>query len=91
MAMMEDFADATTCALSDFSGSLSGSDADVLSSTDCAFANITGSVDGVEGDEIAGAFADALGCCSRSPGSALADIPGSTTNVSAGATGLALA
>jgi hypothetical protein len=77
MAMVEDFADPATCSLGDFACALRGTNADVLSGDACAFADVAGGVDGVEGDEIAGAFADPLGCGSGSLGSALADVAGS--------------
>jgi hypothetical protein len=85
MAVVEDFADAATCALGDFAGSLTGSNAYVLSGDGCALAHVTGGVDGVEGDEIAGAFAYALGCGSSSLAGALADVTGSAADVTAGA------
>jgi hypothetical protein len=90
MAVVEDFADATTCALGDFACALSGTDADVLAGDGCAFADVARGVDGVEGDEIAGALADALGCLSGSLGGALADVAGSAADVTAGAAGLGL-
>jgi len=90
MAMVEDFADAATCALGDFARALSGTDADVLAGDGCAFADVAGGVDGVEGDEIDRAFADALGCRSGSLGGALADVAGSAADVTAGAAGLGL-
>jgi hypothetical protein len=65
MAVVEDFADAATCALGDFACALRGADADVLAGDACAFANVFRGSSGVEGDEIAGAFADALGCLSE--------------------------
>ena len=55
-----------------------------------AFADVAGGVDGVEGDEIAGAFADALGCLSGSFRGALAYVSGSAADVTAGAAGLGL-
>jgi hypothetical protein len=90
MAMVEDFADAAACALGDFACALGGTDTDVLSGDACALADVAGGVDGVEGDEIAGAFADALGCLSGSLGGALADVAGSAADVTAGAAGLGL-
>ena len=90
MAVVEDFADAATCALGDFTGALGGADADVLFGDTCAFADVAGGVEGVEGDEIAGAFADALGCLSGSLGGALADVAGSAADVTARAAGLGL-
>jgi hypothetical protein len=90
MAVVEDFADAATCALGDFACALGGSDADVLSGDACALADVARGVDGVEGDEIAGTFADALGCGSGSLGGALADVSGSAADITAGAAGLGL-
>jgi hypothetical protein len=90
MAMVEDFADAATCSLGDFACALRGTDANVLAGDGRAFADVAGGVDGVEGDEIAGTFADALGCGSGSFGGAFADIAGSAANVTAGAAGLGL-
>jgi hypothetical protein len=90
MAMMEDFANAATCALRDFACALSGADADVLSGDCCTLADVTGGVDGVECDEIAGTFADALGCGSGSLCGTLADVARSAANVTAGAAGLGL-
>jgi hypothetical protein len=90
MAMVEDFANAATCALGDFACALSGTDADVLAGDACAFADVFRGSGGVKGDEIAGAFADALGCGSGSLGSALADVAGSAADVTAGAAGLGL-
>jgi hypothetical protein len=90
MAMVEDFADASTCALGDFARALNGADAHVLAGDGCAFADVTGGVDGVKGDEIFGAFADTLGCGSGSFGGALADVAGSAADVTAGAAGLGL-
>jgi len=90
MAMVEDLADAATCALGDFACALGGTDADVPSGNGCSFADVACGVEGVEGDEIAGAFADALGCGSGSLGSALADVAGSAADVTAGAAGLGL-
>jgi hypothetical protein len=90
MTMVEDFADASTCALGDFAGALSGTDADVLAGDACAFADVGCGADRVQGDEIAGAFADALGCRSGSPGGALADVAGSAANITARAAGLGL-
>jgi hypothetical protein len=90
MAMVEDFADAATCALGDFACALSGTDAHVLAGEGRAFADVAGGVDGVEGDEISGAFADTLGRGSGSFGGALADVAGSAADVTAGAAGLGL-
>jgi hypothetical protein len=90
MAVVEDFADAATCALCDFTCSLGGTDTDVLSGDACALADIACGVDGVEGDEIACAFTDAFGCGSGSLGGALADVAGSAAYVTAGAAGLGL-
>jgi hypothetical protein len=90
MAVVEDFADAATRPLGDLACALCGTDADVLASDACAFANVACGVHGVEGDEIAGAFADALGCLSGSLGGALADVAGSAADVTAGAAGLGL-
>ena len=90
MAVVEDFADAATCALDDLACALGGTNADVLARDTCAFANVACGVDGVEGDEIAGALADALGCLSGSLGGALADVSGSAADVTARAAGLGL-
>jgi hypothetical protein len=90
MAVVEDFADAAACTLGDFACALSGTDADILTGDGRAFADIAGGFAGVEGDEIAGTFADALGCRSGSLGSALADVAGSAADVTAGAAGLGL-
>jgi hypothetical protein len=90
MAVVEDFADATTCALGDFACALRGTDADVLAGEARAFANVPGSVEGVEGDEVACAFADAFGRRSGSLGGALADVARSAADVTTGATGLGL-
>jgi hypothetical protein len=90
MAVVEDFADAATCALSDFACALGSADTDVLAGDTCTLADVAGGVEGVEGDEIAGTFADALGCGSCSLGSALADVSGSAADVTAGAAGLGL-
>src|ERR1700722_2259010 len=90
MAVMEYLADAATCALGDFACPLSGTDADVLARDSCAFADVACGFGRVEGDEIAGAFADALGCFSSSLPSALADVAGSAADVTAGAAGLGL-
>jgi hypothetical protein len=90
MAVVEDFADTATCALGDFACALGGTDTDVLACDACAFADVFRGSSGVEGDEIAGAFADALGCRSGSLGSALADVAGSAAYVTAGASGLGL-
>jgi len=90
MAMVEDFADPATCSPGDFARALRGTDADVLAGDGCAFADVAGGVDGVEGDEIAGTFADALGCGSGSFGGAFADIAGSAADVTSGAAGLGL-
>ena len=83
VAVVEDFADAAACALS-------GADADVLAGFACAFADVFRGSGGVEGDEIAGAFADALGCFSSSFSSALTDVAGSAADVTAWAAGLRL-
>jgi hypothetical protein len=88
MVMVEDFADAATCALGDFACALGGADANIFSGDGCAFADVSSGVDGVEGDEIAGAFARALGCGSGSLGGTLADVAGSAADVTAGAAGL---
>jgi hypothetical protein len=90
MTVVEDLADAATCAFGDFACALGGTDAYVLSGDACALADVAGGVDGVEGHEVAGAFADALGCGSGSLGGVLADIAGSAAYVAAGATGLGL-
>ena len=90
MAMVKDFADAATCALGDFAGTLGGADADVLSGDGCSLADVPGGVDGVQGYEIASAFADALGCCPGSLGGALTDVASSAADVTAGAAGLGL-
>jgi hypothetical protein len=90
MAVVEDFADAATCALDDLAGALGGTNANVLARDTCAFANVACGVDGVEGDKIAGAFADTLGCLSGSLGGALADVASSAADVTAGAAGLGL-
>ena len=90
MAVVEDFADAATCALGDFACALSGTDADVLAGDARAFADVFRGSGGVEGNEIAGAFADALGCLSGSLGSALADVACSAANITAGAARLGL-
>ena len=75
MAMVEDFADPATCSPGDFACALRGTDADVLAGDGCAFADVAGGSNGVEGDELAGAFADALGCGSGAFGGAFADSP----------------
>jgi hypothetical protein len=90
MAVVEDFSDAATCSLGDFACAFRGTDADVLAGDGCAFADVAGGVDRVEGDEIAGTFADALGCGPGSFGGAFADIAGSAANITAGAAGLGL-
>jgi hypothetical protein len=90
MAVVEDFADAATCALGDFACALSGTDAYVFAGDARAFTDVACGVGGMEGDEIAGAFADALGCLSGSLGSPLADVAGSAADVTAGAAGLRL-
>ena len=90
MAVVEDFADAATCALGDFACALSGTDADVLAGDARAFADVFRRSDGVKGNEIAGAFADALGCRSGSLGGTLADVASSAADVTAGAAGLGL-
>jgi hypothetical protein len=53
VAVVEDLADAATCALGDFAGAFGGSYADVLASYASALADVAGGVDGVEGDKIA--------------------------------------
>ena len=88
MAVVEDLADASTCAFGDFACALGGTDAYVLSGDACALAYVAGGVDGVEGNEVAGAFADALGCGSGSLGGVFADVAGSAANVATGTTGL---
>jgi hypothetical protein len=90
MAVVEDFADAATCSLCDFACALRGADADVLASDACAFANVFRSSGGMEGDEIAGTFADTLGCGSGSFGGTLADVSRSAADVTARAAGLGL-
>ena len=90
MTVVEDFADAATCALGDFACALGGTDADVLAGNTRAFANVPGSVEGVEGDEVARAFADAFGRSSSSFGGALSDVARSAADVTTGATGLGL-
>jgi hypothetical protein len=90
IAVVEDFADASTCALGDFACAFRGADSHVFSGDACALADVAGGVDGVEGDEIASAFADALACCSGSFGGVLADVAGSAADVTAGAAGLGL-
>jgi hypothetical protein len=90
MAMVEDFADAATCALRNFACALRGTDADILAGDACTFADVAGGVEGMEGDEVTGAFADAFGCCSGSLRSALADVARSAADVTAGAAGLGL-
>jgi len=90
MAMMEDFADAATCALGNFACTLSGADADVLAGNARAFANVAGGVKGVEGDKVPCAFADSFRCGSSSLGGALADVTRSAADVTTGATGLRL-
>jgi hypothetical protein len=90
MAMVEDFSDPATCSPGDFACALRGTDADVLAGDGCTFADVAGGVDGVEGDEIAGTFADALGCGSCSFGGAFADIAGSAADVTSGAAGFGL-
>ena len=88
--MVEDFAYAATCALGDFSCALRGTDADVLAGDGCTFADIAGCGAGVKGDEIACPFADALGCRAGPFGGTLADVAGSTANITAGAPGMGL-
>jgi hypothetical protein len=90
MAVVEDFADAATCALGDFACALRGTDADVLTGDACAFANIFRGSGRVKGDKIACAFTDTLGCSSGSLGGALADVAGSAADVTSGAAGLGL-
>jgi hypothetical protein len=90
MAMVEDFADAATCAFGDLACALGGSDADVFASDACTFAYVSGGVEGVEGDEIASAFADALACGSDSFAGPLADVACSAADVTAGAAGWGL-
>ncbi len=90
MAVVEDFADAATSALGDFSCALSGTDANVLSRIACAFANVFRGPGWVEGDEITGAFADTFGRRTCSLSSALADVAGSAADVTARAAGLGL-
>jgi len=90
MAVVEDLADAATCAFGDFAGALDGADAYVLSGDACSLAYIAGGVDGVECDEVASAFADALGCGSGSLGGVFADVASSAAYIAAGATGLGL-
>jgi hypothetical protein len=88
MAMVEDLADAATCALGYFACALSGTDTYVFSGYNRAFANIAGRVEGVESDKIAGTFAETFGCRSGSLGGAFADIASSAADVTAGAAGL---
>jgi hypothetical protein len=90
MAVVEDLAYTATCALGDFACALDGSNSDVLAGDACALAYVARGVNGVEGDEIASAFAHALGCRSGSFGSALADVAGSASDVTAGAAWLRL-
>jgi len=90
MAVVEDLADAATCALGDFACALSGTNANVLAGYACAFADVASSVEGVEGDEIASAFADTLGCGSGSLGGTFADVARSAADVTTGAAGLGL-
>jgi len=85
LVMVKYFADAVPRALGDFVCALSGTDADVLASVSCAFTDVACGLDGVKGDEIAGTFADALGCRSGSLGGALADIAGSAADFIASA------
>ena len=85
MAVVEDFADAATRTLGDLACALCGTDADVLTGDACAFANVACGLHRVESDEIAGAFANALGCLSGSLGGALADVAGSAADITAGA------
>ena len=56
MAVMEDLADAATCAFGDFACALGGTDAYVLSGDACALADVAGGVDGVVSDEILSSF-----------------------------------
>ena len=88
MAVVEDLADAATCAFGDLACTLGRTDADVLTGDACAFADVLRGPNGVESDEISGAFADALGCRSGSFSGALADVAGSAADVTAGAPGL---
>ena len=90
MAVVEDLADAATCTLGDFACALRGTNADVLAGDACAFADVFRGSDGVEGDEIAGAFANALACGTRSLGGTFADVAGSAADVTAGAARLGL-
>ncbi len=90
MAVVEDFADAATCALGDFACALSGTDADVLAGDARAFADVFRRSDGVKGNEIAGAFADALGCRSGSLGGTLADVAGPAADITTRTAGLRL-
>lgn len=88
MAMVEDFANTATCALRYLACTLSSTDADVLSGNCCTLADVAGGIDRVKGDEIAGTFADSLGCGSSSLCGALADVAGSAANVTTGVVGL---
>jgi hypothetical protein len=88
VAVVEDLANAATCALGDFACAFGGSYADVLAGDSCALANVANGVDGVESDEIAGAFADALNRGSGSLAGALADITRAVAYIAAGAAGL---
>jgi hypothetical protein len=90
MAVVEDLADAATCALRDFACAFSRTDTNVFSGHTCALADVAGGVEGVEGDEVACAFADAFGCRSGSLGGALADVASSAAYVTAGGAGLGL-
>jgi hypothetical protein len=90
MAVVEDLANAATCAFGDFACALGSADAYVLSGDACTLAYVTGGVDRVESDEVASSFADALGCGSGSFGGVLADVAGSAADVTAGAAGLRL-
>jgi len=88
MAMVEDLANAATCALSYFACALHRADADVLSGDYCTFADVTGGADGVQGYKITRPFTDALGCSSRSFRGSLANVARSAANVTAGTAGL---
>jgi hypothetical protein len=90
VAVVEDFADAATCALGDFACAFGGADSYLLAGDACTLADVAGGVERVEGDEIACTFADTLGCGSGSLCGALADVSGSAADVAAGAAGLGL-
>ena len=90
MAVVEDLANAATCAFGDFACALGSADAYVLSGNACTLAYVTGGVDRVESDEVASSFADALGCGSGSFGGVLADVACAATYVATGAAGLGL-